>query len=304
MKKLVDYYVHLLFSLDVVCVDEGTDATEIVIQEIEPDIIPNNLWNIFPPNGQYLRNLMEFTGYQSRVAILSLRHDQELKNMLQFAIDMHEGLDEEDKKKIFGPFSKVPQKLRILPGLDKTFKQFLKLVEDLNPDKKSVALREARVSEKAPRKKKKEARSAPYQTVETLTKKMVKWFKKKGQQDVEDKFEIVLSHNLFSGKCKVCGTDIDIIGFSLSNFQKHSAMSCWMNPAALEKKKKKGKIPDEKVHSISAYLTKPTTTSMTSSNSAASSSTSSADNVEFQINQQVTIDITGDNTSSDGPKNM
>ena len=52
-------------------------------ESIEPDIIPIKLWNIFPPTGQYIRHLCEFAGYQSRDAIMKLKNDDELKNMLQ-----------------------------------------------------------------------------------------------------------------------------------------------------------------------------------------------------------------------------
>ena len=44
---------------------------------------------------------MEFCGYQTKESVIRLKNDEEVKNMFQFAIDMHEGLSDAEKKKIF-----------------------------------------------------------------------------------------------------------------------------------------------------------------------------------------------------------
>ena len=266
--------------------DVGNDMNDLendVVNEaapgIVPDIIPDYLWNIFPSSGQYIRHLMKFAGYQSRKAILSLTNKEEMKTMLQFAIDMNGCMDADEKKRVFGIFAKSPEKLQILPGLQETFNSFLKSVEDLTSVKKKST---NSAPNKIVRKEKKTIR-APYETVETLTEKMVNWCSKKGFKG-EQKFTIKHLYNKFSALCLVCGIDIEIIGFSLSNIQKHITMRCWMNPEAMTKKKKRGQIRDSSTSSISSYLIKTTKHPTTSvQNSSSPSASTSATKVVFNI---------------------
>ena len=68
------FYQDLIQSfLDpVLLIDSDDGETQI----IKPDIIPDKLWAIFPPNGQYIRHLCEMSGYQSRSAIIKLKDEK------------------------------------------------------------------------------------------------------------------------------------------------------------------------------------------------------------------------------------
>ena len=68
---------------------------------------------------------MEFCGYQSKEAILRLKNADELQKMFKLAKDMADVITDEEKKKVFGIFASKPEKVKMLPGLEITFKQFL-----------------------------------------------------------------------------------------------------------------------------------------------------------------------------------
>lgn len=56
-------------------------------------------------------------------SVLQLRKNEKLKEMFHCAIDLIELVP--DKKKMFGPFEKIPGKVQILPGLQYRFSSFL-----------------------------------------------------------------------------------------------------------------------------------------------------------------------------------
>ena len=89
------------------------------------DAIPPHLWNILPPNAFYLRNIMEFAGYQTRESVIRLKHPEELQKMFNFVIELYDVI--EDKKGCFGIFASKTEKLRVLPGLEPTFLMPLKV---------------------------------------------------------------------------------------------------------------------------------------------------------------------------------
>ena len=82
----------------------------------ENDKIPDELWNMFPPNGQYLKNILMFTGYETYHAVMKLKQENEIKRLFSFVKDMSDIIDY--KKKMFGIFSKHPEKVMLLPGLE------------------------------------------------------------------------------------------------------------------------------------------------------------------------------------------
>ena len=91
----------------------------LVLDEAFPDdsAIP---WHLLPRSADYLRKVMEVTGYDSKEAILRLRSKDELKRMFDFAIDIGINFDEIEAS-IFGVFKNSPEKLQLLPGLQTSF---------------------------------------------------------------------------------------------------------------------------------------------------------------------------------------
>merc|ERR1719354_821945 len=70
---------------------------------------------------------MEFCGYQSSEAIVRLKNPDELQKMFDFVKEMTDIID--DKQEMFGIFAPKPEKVRVLPGLEVTFKKFISSVE-------------------------------------------------------------------------------------------------------------------------------------------------------------------------------
>ena len=209
--------------------DEGTNTLAAVASNVSPDTIPGELWNVFPPNGSYIRHLLEFCGYQSRNSILQLRNAVEFNSMIDFAKQMHSAISLDERRKIFGIFCDSPEKLCILPGLKETFKSFLAMVEGKTT---SSSKSQGKTAKKKVIQEKRESNS-PYMTVEKLSVQMDNWCKKRDYNG-ERRFEIITSHNKFSANCLVCNTPpIDLIGNSLCNFQKHIRETCWLNKEKL-----------------------------------------------------------------------
>ena len=86
------------------CADSDAEVTEVTT----PDIIPDHLWNVFPPAGKYLREVMEFCGYQTREDIIRLKSDDEVDKMFQFAIEMHDSVSDDEKRKYLESFMQTP----------------------------------------------------------------------------------------------------------------------------------------------------------------------------------------------------
>ena len=211
------------------CADSDAEVTEVTT----PDIIPDHLWNVFPPAGRYLREVMEFCGYQTREDIIRLKSDDEVDKMFQFAIEMHDSVSDDEKMKIFGVFYTNPTKLRILPGLKSTFESFIKSVEgkpaSKHPTTKTSFLK--RKSFPGPRNLKKEKVNkivAVQSTVNDVRSRMSKWLLKKCKEKAVT-FEISTQENEKSGflyKCLACkwrtNIPLDMEGkVCLSNAQKH-----------------------------------------------------------------------------------
>ena len=85
-----------------------SDSQSETAEVSSAQVIPSHLWNIFPPNGMYLKNIMEFCGYQSREAIICLKHPDEVTKMFDFVKEMTDVID--DKPAMFGIFASKPEK--------------------------------------------------------------------------------------------------------------------------------------------------------------------------------------------------
>ena len=97
--------------------------------------IPENIWALIPPRGAYLIEIMKFCGYDEVDSVLLLREEDERTKMFDFIKEMVDIVD--DKEKTFGIFATVPEKVRILPGVERKFEDFLDEVQKLkNPVRK------------------------------------------------------------------------------------------------------------------------------------------------------------------------
>lgn len=77
--------------------------------------IPDHLWRILPAKATYLRNILQYAGYETLESILKLSEDGELESVFDFMKSISDIV--ENKEEIFGIFHKNPQKLALLPGL-------------------------------------------------------------------------------------------------------------------------------------------------------------------------------------------
>ncbi len=94
-------------------VDDG-DAESMDVQ-IEEEI-PQKVWNIILPCGNYLKEVMEFCGYTTKESIVKLKEKDKRDKIFAFVKSMSEVI--EDKHDVFGVFSKCPDKVMLLPGLE------------------------------------------------------------------------------------------------------------------------------------------------------------------------------------------
>jgi len=208
--------------------DSHSEAVEVL-----PEMIPSRLWNIFPPNGKYLKNIMEFCGYQSSEAIVRLKNPDEMQKMFDFVKEMTDIID--DKQEMFGIFAPKPEKVRVLPGLEVTFKKFITSVESHRTT--------GAITPVAASNSKKRKRSGVVTTSEDIMSQMMEWCSKRGFEG-EDKFKIEKNAlGVFEFTCVVCKMRINLTEnkncVSLLIPQKHVTKSCWMYEKKIKKSQKK-----------------------------------------------------------------
>lgn len=99
------------------------EVNGLEIEEIHPtdsktttDDIPDEIWNIFPPQGTYVKKIMKFSGYETIDSVLKLKSKDEIEKMFSFVKTMADVVEEKDA--MFGIFSKCPEKVMLLPGLE------------------------------------------------------------------------------------------------------------------------------------------------------------------------------------------
>ncbi len=71
---------------------------------------------MFPQSGQYLKNIMKSSGYETIESILKLRYREELNKMFDFIKSVSDII--EDKEEMFGVFKSNPNKVTLIPGLE------------------------------------------------------------------------------------------------------------------------------------------------------------------------------------------
>ena len=149
----------------------------------KPIEIPKELWEMFPQNGTYIVEIMKFSGYIDTNGILELRKEEKREKMFHFVADMIEQVP--DRKKMFGLFVNIPEKVTILPGLECTFFSFLDECEKLSRKKSEDVLDPKMGSKKAERRKRKVSvqPSTPMnkkstETIEMVESRLNKWMEK------------------------------------------------------------------------------------------------------------------------------
>ena len=80
------------------------------------DGIPDEIWKIFPSQGTYVKKIMKFSGYETIDSVLKLKSKDEIEKMFSFVKTMADVVEEKDA--MFGIFSKCPEKVMLLPGLE------------------------------------------------------------------------------------------------------------------------------------------------------------------------------------------
>ena len=63
----------------------------------DDDKIPDNLWKIFPVKGQYIKNILIYSGYETFDSIIKLKDDSELTEAISFVKEMSEIMDENER---------------------------------------------------------------------------------------------------------------------------------------------------------------------------------------------------------------
>lgn len=177
--------------------------------------------------------------------------------MFKFVIDRQELVD--DKKSMFGIFTKNPSLLTILPGLEPVLKRFIGKVEDIIP-KKSIGTRS---SEKMSVRKREQPNSSSSSntsnalnteipTVEDLEERFMKWAKKQVQtknKDIDDEelrksFKIkATSNKSFEFTCLQVNCYLPFVlkyldksedtnrtsKINMGNIHRHITSTCWLS---------------------------------------------------------------------------
>ena len=173
-----------------ICQERDKSVIEITDQEQKAATeVPERLWKMFPENGNYIKEIMKISGYTDVDGILELRKEEKRKEMFEFAIEMVDQIP--DRKKMFGIFEKIPEKVRILPGLNFMFNSFLNECEKLSKKQSEIPAPE---EESKPKKSKQVKRKDPTQnslqpssskkrrnaieTIDMVKSRLDRWMKK------------------------------------------------------------------------------------------------------------------------------
>lgn len=199
------------------------------------ETIPDELWNIFPSHGKYIKEMMIFCGYQSRESILKLKDNEEVQKMLKFTIQNEAVLEGDERKKVFGMFYKQPNLLSIKPGLEPVFKRFISQVENLI---KPVGRERNTVEPTCSTKTKNVIPKGPKPTPDELMERVRKWLIKESskplnrsltEDNVENFGSMTDSGHSFKFKCNKVGCKLTFPvpycesrnEFKLSNIYRH-----------------------------------------------------------------------------------
>eukprot|EP00794_Sanderia_malayensis_P019186 gene19186-21108_t len=201
--------------------------------------IPQDVWNIIPSSGDYLRNVIEFSGYVTREAIIRLKDKDELEKMFAFVRSMHETVD--DKNAMFGIFSKNPERVTLLPGLQISFERFLDAIEQLPETDESKA--EVKYRKTQPKHETPLTDSQKIVCIDILKSRMEDWiYRQESAREKLDEMQIkpentfaiaeISGSNNLLFQCLICQTRIAMQtskgSLSLSNARRHLVKRCWL----------------------------------------------------------------------------
>ena len=118
---------------------------------------------------------MKFSGYADVDSMLRLKKPDEMKKMIKFAVEMIDLVPNKDD--MFGIFSRKPEKVCVLPGLELSFERFLNEVGKLKPREKSTSKKEP-AANKMRTGKAKASNVAAQINVDDLKRQMRNWMPK------------------------------------------------------------------------------------------------------------------------------
>lgn len=192
---------------------------------------------------------MKLAGYETMSSVVKLDSKLEREKMINFTISVYEGLDDEQRRRVFGIFYKIPGKLKILPGLEIVFDEFIQSVKRLKTKLMTEDLQEMST---APTSSSSSSMGfypflSPYHSksvrdikrtrfndfssfqlisVEDIRSRMQKWFLKQNSSVNFTVTELPNTPNCFQFTCGVCKWITNITRehtgkISLSNVQRH-----------------------------------------------------------------------------------
>ena len=144
---------------------------------LDDDKIPEGLWKLFPPKGQYLNNILVYSGYETYDSIMKLKEETEINEALSFVKGLNDIMDEKEKQEMFGIFSKYPEKLMVLPGLKPVLSTFIKSVEKLKIPTIETPIAKKN-NNKTKRSNEKHSSPSAVEVIEPLVRKLCSWLKK------------------------------------------------------------------------------------------------------------------------------
>ena len=82
------------------------------------DSVPETFWTMFPPSGNYIKNILKFSGYDTPESIIKLKDEAELEKAFDFVKSVSDIVP--NTTEMFGIFSGNPESVVLIPGLKVT----------------------------------------------------------------------------------------------------------------------------------------------------------------------------------------
>ena len=249
--------------------EKGNEELRSRISHVD-GVVPEELWSMFPAKGNYLKNILIFTGYETCESILTLSNENELNEVFGFIRETLDLIDESDKKRMLGIFEKLPQKVSLLSGLKPVLGKFIQAVRSFKyPAKTFENVLQPKRRKISSHKSESVVREPDNITInfsvssdrsETLKGKMLTWLNKKPncqkyakQIDfaIVDTFKFTQSNSSFPYSSSssretnfifhYCVCRIEIVmtkkqngSILLSNAQRHISNNCWLNETKVQ----------------------------------------------------------------------
>ena len=236
-------------------------------------VVPEELWSMFPAKGNYFKNILIFTGYETCESILTLSNENEVNKVFAFVRENLDLIDESDKKRMKPVLGKFIQAVHSFKYPAKTFENVLQ------PKRRKISYHKSESVVREPNNVTINS-SVLSDRSETLKGKMLTWLYKKPncqkyakQIDfaIVDTFKFTESNSSFSYSssssretnfifhCCVCRIEIVMTkkqngSILLSDAQRHISNNCWLNEIKVQGMLTKTRTVVAKVWSISDFL--------------------------------------------------